>query len=88
MRLARFGAQGGSRSTTDWHCFKAVLCRELEGRRPGVVIPTTFPIPFPGIVHSGLYGIALTDEKSKQKQLKILGLQTILSPNENQWVLL
>lgn len=39
--------------------------------------PPLSPSPFQE-VHSGLYGVALTDEKSKQKQFETLGLQTTL----------
>lgn len=47
MGLARFGAQGSSRSTI----YFVMFCRELEGGRPRVVISTTLPCPLPGIVY-------------------------------------
>ena len=40
--------------------------------------PLTLPLSLPGIVRSVPYGIVLTEEKSKQKQFEILGLQTTL----------
>lgn len=76
--LARCGAQAGSRSTSDRHCFNRMHCRELEGGRPGGVVPTNSPLIPSRMVRSVPYGIVLTEEKSKQKQFETLDLQTTL----------
>lgn len=47
LGLARFGAQGGPRSATDWHAPRPCLAGEWEGRRPEWSFPLLSPLtPF------------------------------------------